>query len=176
MSEIDPVHGTAAESWGGWHWEPPSRGEHFRRCSYCGSMHPDDLAGEERWHAEWADQKYGWPHKFYVDILNRSPETLFCISHATHDTGGPSYVSAESLTPEQREIIIRDGMGRDKEIAGWYWFETRAYHYGKLYTAHLADPQISDETKERIFRVSGLRFKFPGGFVSWGPYEEEKRT
>lgn len=41
----------------------------LRHCGYCGSMHPADVAAAinagARMH--WADQKYGWPHKVYVD-------------------------------------------------------------------------------------------------------------
>lgn len=45
-------------------------GEDFRRCSYCGSINPDDLitlANQKDLHFEVADWKYGWPHKVYVD-------------------------------------------------------------------------------------------------------------
>jgi hypothetical protein len=45
----DPVHGSgwnSAARWGGWHWEDPRGAEHFRRCSFCGSVHPEDLAAE----------------------------------------------------------------------------------------------------------------------------------
>lgn len=45
----DPVHGSgwnSAARWGGWHWEDPRGAEHFRRCSFCGSIHPGDLAAE----------------------------------------------------------------------------------------------------------------------------------
>lgn len=45
-------------------------GEHIARsCSYCGSMHPADLARmlrEEGTRLDEADRKYGWPHKFYL--------------------------------------------------------------------------------------------------------------
>lgn len=40
-----------------------------RKCSYCGSIHPEDLVTLLRNGArlEGADWKYGWPHKFYVE-------------------------------------------------------------------------------------------------------------
>lgn len=40
----------------------------FRTCSFCGSIHPEDLlrALEAGATLECADWKYGWPHKFYV--------------------------------------------------------------------------------------------------------------
>jgi len=48
----------------------PATSDRAQRCSWCGSMHPHDLAealraGTAKGH--WADFKYGWPHKFYVD-------------------------------------------------------------------------------------------------------------
>lgn len=38
-------------------------------CGYCGSMHPRELAAAIRLGAtvHWADFKYGWPHKLYVE-------------------------------------------------------------------------------------------------------------
>lgn len=50
--------------------------EPFRRCHYCGSIHPEDLVrlieGGATLHG--ADWKYGWPHKFYVQgIPNLTP-------------------------------------------------------------------------------------------------------
>lgn len=44
-----------------------------RHCSYCGSLHPEDLLNvlEAGARLELADMKYGWPHKFYVSgIVN----------------------------------------------------------------------------------------------------------
>jgi len=48
-------------------------GEPFRTCSYCGSIHPEDLLTALNTGAtlEMADMKYGWPHKFYVEIPNK---------------------------------------------------------------------------------------------------------
>ena len=43
--------------------------ETFRRCSYCGSIHPEDLIRlvGEGCQIHGSDWKYGWPHKFYVE-------------------------------------------------------------------------------------------------------------
>jgi hypothetical protein len=41
----------------------------LRWCSYCGSLHPEDLCNgleQGRFKLGGADWKYGWPHKFYV--------------------------------------------------------------------------------------------------------------
>lgn len=44
-------------------------GVNLRHCSYCGSLHPEDLLKvlEQGAQLQGADWKYGWPHKFYVD-------------------------------------------------------------------------------------------------------------
>jgi hypothetical protein len=216
----DPVHGGEAQRWGGWHWSKPRHGEHFRRCSYCGSIHPEDLAaqpaddciicgrrgglshdypdypgpgsvsGDKRadhpyqggWHAEWADRKYGWPHKFYVDIPNRSPADLFIAGaqsggHTRPDWKPPAPVAGEDgvgwvafgdLTRSQRKIVVRDGWGASKDDrSDFYLFGTRTSHHAKFYTAHLADPALSADAKAAIERRSGLRFTFEDGRVGW---------
>lgn len=61
----------------------------LRSCGYCGSMHPSDLVAALKAGARvhWADQKYGWPHKIYVeDIPNPHVgmlESRMGCSHAT---------------------------------------------------------------------------------------------
>lgn len=168
----DLVHGGEADRWGGWTWREPHRGEHFRRCSYCGSMHPDDFAEEIArgpLQVDWADRKYGWPHKVYVHVPNREPDALFCVSRANWAQPAP-YIAAEDLTDEQREIVLRDGWGAP-DAGSWYHFTTRANHFGKFYTKHLADPTLSDETQERIAQRIGLRFEFFDGKVRWLPVE-----
>lgn len=58
-----------AVRFGAGEWRPPTAGRSFRSCSYCGSIHPGDLMGLVDLHEvrlESADQKYGWPHKFYI--------------------------------------------------------------------------------------------------------------
>lgn len=176
MVQTDPVHGSEAARWGGWTWREPMRGEHFRRCSYCGSMHPEDLAAEPEWRAEWADRKYGFPHKFYVDIPNRDPEALFAIGstsggiprYGSLGDGGLTWIGRADLTAEQRAIAERDGHDREP-YPTFVGFGTRESHFGKFYTVHLADPAVSSETKAVIERRSGLRFHFDGGRVSWEP-------
>jgi hypothetical protein len=217
----DPVHGSgwnSAARWGGWSWSEPARGEHFRRCSFCGSIHPEDLAAETAgtgtcrtcgqqgweacfraqnisdedhpydpggWYASWADRKYGWPHKFYVDVPNRDPAALFCVGSSSEAREGPyapggemyrplserypgqDWVSAGDLTPEQAAVIERDRSGE----ADFYLFGTRPSHFGKFYTIHLADPAISQDVKDAIQRASGLRFTFTDdGRVGWEPW------
>lgn len=51
-------------------WRDPNEQVPWRTCSYCGSIHPEDLikiAGDGTVKSgEIADWKYGWPHKLYV--------------------------------------------------------------------------------------------------------------
>jgi len=200
----DPVHGGDAGRWGGWEWRKPRRGDHFRTCSYCGSIHPEDLAAEIvpqgkclgcdatgweahfRLHAEpehpydpggpyasWADRKYGWPHKFYVEnLLPRDPGLLHCFSHFTGEQrpdGALEYVAAADLTREQKKILESDGMGpRGEGYSGWYAFRPRSRLFAKFYTVHLADPRVPAEARGKIEAASSVRFHFTGdGRVSW---------
>jgi hypothetical protein len=82
MSEEIKCHGDIAgrAGWSNPVWRPPQLqrtpyAEPFRSCSYCGSIHPQDLlfqlTGKVGVTMHGADWKYGWPHKFYVEgILN----------------------------------------------------------------------------------------------------------
>ena len=49
-------------------WNRPTLARPFRTCSFCGSIHPEDLMaaiadGET---IMLADEKHGWPHKLYT--------------------------------------------------------------------------------------------------------------
>ena len=180
--EAESVH-PDANRYGGWHWSRPRHGEHFRRCSYCGSVHPEDLAAEALWTAEWADQKYGWPHKFYVNVINRDPSRLYVLGSSS----GQSYrndpdkqpapvlksdthewVRWSELTPAQLAIVAEDN-GADYH-ADWIEFGYRPTHFGKLYTVHLGDPALPADVKDLIERRSGLAFTFyEDGRVGWHP-------
>lgn len=176
---VDQAVHPEADRWGGWSWREASRGEHFRRCSYCGSVNPEDLAAESSWTANWADQKYGWPHKFYVDIPNRDPGRLYVISCSWSDEApsplgslGP-YLAIADLSPEQREVVERDGYTRSTTPEGktptWFQFDTRANHFGKFYSIHLSDADLQAEVKADIEHRSGLAFDFADGRVAWRP-------
>ncbi|MDE3075592.1 MAG: hypothetical protein KGJ86_09190 [Chloroflexota bacterium] len=243
MTDYDPaadlVHGSGGNSaarWGGWSWHNPARGEHFRSCSFCGTIHPEDLAAEPAsdgtcqvcwlqgwdacllgqplgigrqeidrlladpstpdddkqklrgehpahsydpggWYARWADQKYGWPHKFYVDIPNRDAAALFVIgSHygpaRPESDAALNWVAWADLTRAQRKIAKRDGYDH-VEHPNYVSFGTRPSHHAKFYTIHLADPAISQDAKDTIQRVSRLRFTFTeDGRVGWERWTE----
>lgn len=184
--DTDPVHGGEAARWGGWSWRDPRHDEHFRRCSYCGSINPDDLTAEPTWRASWADRKYGWPHKFYVDVPNRDPERLFIISAhrdnpnaGEYAPGGSRYRPVQELMPGLTWVPVNE-LPPEVNTDGWLrpgesladnhdliGLGTRPNHHAKFYTAHLADPQLNAEVKDSIERRSGLRFHFLDGGVRW---------
>lgn len=236
----DPVHGhgwNTAERWGGWSWREPRRGDHFRTCSFCGSIHPEDLAAEQEgsgtcqacglagweacfrgqvpvwawhltgeqkgiltaeesaslegkharhdyspggWWASWADRKYGWPHKFYVEGLKpRDPEMLHCIGASPNDPDegsfgrmGMQWHKVSECPPELLEAARQGGMVHSAENPdGWLGFGTRPALSAKFYSVHLADPRVSDEVKHKIYRACGLQFTFSGdGRVGWQQY------
>lgn len=181
----NPVH---AGAWGasgailqksGWSWREPRGPEHFRRCSYCGCINPEDLVAEKGWHAEWADQKYGWPHKFYVTI----PDKLGKLDWLGGSTGEMSdteverwgYKRVADLTEEEREACERVRVNLDmyKVVR----VAVRATHRAKFYTEHLQDPDISDEVKDEIHRRCGLVFEWlEGGRVRWHPYDYSEQS
>ena len=209
---IDVVHGAEAGRWGGWSWREPRYGDFFRTCSYCGSIHPEDLAAEAAsdactvcgargwlnhfqdnehsgsplpcdcetpchpfapagWYASWADQKYGWPHKFYVEGLrSRDPGLLRYMGSSSprpEPPDGSGWVAAKDLTRAQKKVLKAESVQHARD-GGWYLFGTKPTAFAKFYTRHLADPAVSDEVKDKIAQASGLRFHFgDDGRVSW---------
>jgi hypothetical protein len=170
----DPVHGSGwntADRWGGWAWREPRGTQHYRTCSFCGSISPEDLAAEPSWRASWADRKYGWPHKFYVKgLVNRHPEVLRIITALSpgqedrmeRETGYQWYPVAE--IPEGTDV---SGWGLEDGHYSHVGLGADETHFAKFYSIHLADPRVSDEVKEKIAQVSGLRFHFEDGSVGW---------
>lgn len=169
MSGSDEVHPAyETDRWGGWHWDDPRHGEHFRRCSYCGSVHPEDLAAEPSVDIDWSDRKYGWPHKFYAHIPNRNPEQPYVVASCT--SAKPGYTLFEDLPRKQRKAVLR--VDSDRYLKGRYVkLGPKPEHFGKFYSVHLADPDISDTTKQQIYQMCGLQFVFKDGKVKWMRYE-----
>lgn len=130
-----------------------TRTGHLRACSYCGSMHPEDVANAIRAGAtgEWADRKYGWTHKAYFEGVPNPHAGLLEVR------------GSANFKPEGREDWVQSGS---------HWHEppkpapekTR----GKFYTVHLQD--ATPEDRETIETHLGIRFEFHSdGGVSWKP-------
>lgn len=243
----DPVHGSgwnSAARWGGWNWREPRDGEWFRTCSFCGCIHPEDLApelvpqgacavcGETGWeahfraqqpawypqakargeldgfpadqiaraeamhaphaydpggaYASWADRKYGFPHKFYVENLkNREPDRLFIVgthseaAEGPYAPGGAQHEPIHERYPGQRwvrpseipEGAVTAGHGELREDRDMVQIDTRRTLFAKFYTVHLSDPAIDAGARDAIERAGGLRFTFTDdGRIGWDAY------
>lgn len=63
-----------AQRFGEVHWQ--TRDDGMRHCSFCGCIHPEDLMNfvksnpDPRSKAYLADPKYGWYHKYYIDLYH----------------------------------------------------------------------------------------------------------
>lgn len=125
-----------------------SRVGRLRCCSYCGSMHPTDVAAAIKAGAqgEWADRKYGWPHKAYFDGVPNP--------HA-----GLPEVRGSANYPRDGWIQCGDRWHEPPKPAS-------SLTNGKFYTVHLVD--ATPEERELIERHLGLTFTFTDdGKVSW---------
>lgn len=105
------------------------RSEPYRTCSYCGSMHPEDLVRlletDPRVKLGGSDWKYGWPHKFYVDVPNLTP-------------GIPASTGSRSRTV--------DGVTTTEPIMG----TSSATLMAKFYSEHLTDAGYGETQRETL--------------------------
>lgn len=130
----------------------------LRGCSYCGSMHPADVAAAIRSGAKfsWADRKYGWPHKAYGDGIPNPhagmPEVRASASHPT--PGFPREVRKPRFSPTTGERV-------DDYVT--YTEEPKpasATTCGKFYSVHLQDATPDD--RALIESHLGIAFYFTG--------------
>lgn len=111
------------------HGEPPTPDamKWFRQCTWCGSLHPEDLiiAIERGAVLSSADWKYGWPHKFYLDrIWNPTPNVH----------------------------VLRSARYKDDKISDVVWGPAGELH-AKWYTTHVSDEGYDDDAWGRLTRV-----------------------
>lgn len=141
-----------AKRFGSQSWEyrrPDSRnpdGEPFRRCSYCGSIHPEDLlnalsAGAQLGGSDW---KYGWPHKFYVtNIPNENRDRQ-------------AEIGSTSYWDEKKGKSVTEPM-----------YGTEGDFHAKWYNQHLQDAGFDDEAREaflkRLTDASGIEWGVTDG-------------
>lgn len=132
----------AAHLFGPTAWRAPlgDRGgpydENYRRCSFCGSIHPEDLASalEAGARMSLADKKYGYLHKFYVEMPNPKSGKECVVGSRS----GPGL-------PKGGEPIV--GVASATMTA-------------KFYTQHLHDlaPDAFDTLAKLILTASGIAF------------------
>lgn len=158
------------------HWHPAGVRFHpdndhipaFRTCSYCGSIHPEDLvkaieAGAKLGGSDW---KYGWPHKFYVEgIPNTNAGNLVTVS--SHSLAGGNEPSDEQ-----------------RAAAGWTWeLKDGRWHgvckrpdgkttHGKWYNTHLHDlgPAAFERLSSLLAAQTNIMFALDGDKLKyWSP-------
>jgi hypothetical protein len=120
-------------------------GEPFRRCSHCGSIHPEDLlaalaAGATLQGSDW---KYGWPHKFYAIIPNPNRDQQAEIG------------SSSEWDEAKGESVSTPMLGTEGDF------------HAKWYNEHLTDTGYDDEALTALLaeleRTSGIVFRFQDG-------------
>jgi hypothetical protein len=126
--------------------------EGFKCCGYCGSMEPIELAKlieAGKVTMSGSDWKYGWPHKFYVDVENPHPEKQVIISSCSHkDEDG-----------EVKETVEYGSQG--------------AILHMKFYSNHLAllDNETFEKVTPIINKACGIEwFKQDGKLMYRAPY------
>lgn len=136
----------------------------LRSCQFCGSMHPEDLAAAIRAGAtvEWADFKYGWPHKVYVyKVPNPHAGMIEVRSSSSSEVPGYERVAHPRYNKRTGERVDDHVWWVQKEFAG-------PTTTGNFYTVHLQE--ATPEDREVIERAMGLRFTFEGRGLRWVPF------
>jgi len=124
------------------------REDGLKHCEYCGSLDPEELADlikEGKATMSGSDWKYGWPHKFYVDIQNPTPDKQVAIGFSTTENG-------------QKEIKF----GPEGHLL-----------HAKFYSLHLAlvDGQTFDRIAPIISEACGITwFRDEKGIAYKAPY------
>jgi hypothetical protein len=141
----------------------------LRGCGYCGSMHPADVATAIRAGAKgnFADWKYGWPHKAYFDKI---PNPHAGMLEARSSYGG----NPEELENGAARFPLKVPAGFDSRTGEpkFHYYApaepAAPTTYGKFYSVHLQD--ATPEDRAVIEHHLGLAFDFtPDGKVGWKP-------
>jgi hypothetical protein len=132
--------------------------EGYRVCSYCGSMHPDDLMEAVRNGSEIGptDKSY----KFYVDVPNKTPDKPALVGVSNHD-GNAGWRPWSELTREEKRIVKHERGGNAAERKSrFYWFSTRESIHLKFYTGHFGEEAAWEFF--RLWRTGEVRWGYPG--------------
>lgn len=121
----------------------------WKACNYCGSMHQEFLLealenGAKLDHTDW---KYGWPHKFYVKIVNPNPDHLFEIETRYRDPNDDSFKKIEENK--------------------WAKFGKLGFLYGKFYNEHLLDEGTPTELFTALEKHTGIKFSIKEGVLHY---------
>lgn len=144
----------------------------FRTCSYCGSIHPEDLiealkAGATLGGADW---KYGWPHKFYVEKIP-NPNAGQLVSRTSCSIAGAEPTAEERASMERwatkpgSEVRVKPsgfdpGDGTPRYSLAVFEPDGSTTH-AKWYNEHLKDlsPEAFAELALLLEKHAGIRFE-----------------
>lgn len=136
----------------------------LRACDYCGSMHPADVAAAIVAGAtgEFADWKYGWPHKTYFDGIP-NPHVGMIESRAGNSHPPQAEIDAGKW------IRVRIGFNSTTGEPMYSYRDAgkpaAPTTHGKFYSIHLQD--ATAEERDIIQQHLGLVFTFEDGRVRW---------
>lgn len=137
----------------------------LRHCAYCGSLHPADVAAAIRAGArgEWADRKYGWPHKAYFENIPNPHAGLLESRSARTWPPDPG--------EEDKWRKVQSSFNQSTGEPEYMWWEVgkpaAPTTGGKFYSVHLQDATPAD--RATIESHLGLMFEFSddGQSVKW---------
>lgn len=138
----------------------------LRACGYCGSMHPADVVAAIKGGAKlhFADMKYGWPHKVYLDDVP-NPHAGTLESRSSMSNPPQDQIDAGKWV----QVPCGYSQSNGEPLYSWYAAPTPAGSktYGKFYTTHLQD--ATPEDKAFIEQHLGVAFQFSEGgtAVQW---------
>lgn len=125
----------------------------FRTCSYCGSMHPEDLAywlqqpGVEINGSDW---KYGWPHKFYIENIPNPKVGLQVVSSARSEFNGTEHIVTPGYGPAPAFTFAK-----------WYNTHLRDQGYDREAILHLLELLNNGSGITFAWDETGLKYSAP---------------
>lgn len=132
--------------------KPDGTAEPFRRCSYCGSMHPLDMLkfayDSKLMDMTGSDWKYGWPHKFYLNVPN--PDAGKMVNVGSYHGG------ADSLHKTETEMMAAHPGLTNWRKSNHGWKADRIAPDGPSVHAKFYSDHLSDLTPEEFSALSDL--------------------
>jgi hypothetical protein len=161
-------------------WRPeeptPSRVDYpygfpFRTCSYCGSIHPEDLLMHLKLGATMhgSDWKYGWPHKQYLEGIKNPNAGNFYPQYGyggTLEEWVKRFPNAKQIEGEDRKFYLYDS-------------EAPATTHAKWYNVHLKDlePEAFKLVADELFKKAHILFQMNDGKLQYSaPYAGYQAT
>jgi hypothetical protein len=156
---VEPQFATLPIQWREPQLQREPYGEPFRSCSYCGSIHPEDLiklieAGATMHGADW---KYGWPHKFYVEKIP-NPHAGKVVEMGS--SSGPS------ITKDTAGAVFAPTCHHADCKEHGYWKLPRMEPAPATTTAKFYNAHLEDCDDELLARLAPLLKRHTG--IEWG--------